>query len=229
MYQPGPDDKQQTRLNINFPHLLLVEGRDDGWFYEMACRFAGVADKIEIRSIGDNSGTAFQGAIRFLVEAASHLQTIAIIRDAEENPATTWISACDALERGGLPRPLQHGNLSPIQSDRQAAALIVPDLNTPGSMETICWLSLKGHPLATCVEDFRACAWACDPTLEPSTQALKDKTRIRAFLAVGTNIPHPVEPGKRFIEVTREGKLWDWNDPAFAPIIDFVKTVARVP
>jgi hypothetical protein len=83
------------------------------------------------------------------------------------------------------------------------------------------------HPLAACVEDFLVCAWNADPAAKPTTQALADKARIRALLAVGASTPHPVKPDKRFIEVIRENKFLDWSHPAFAPIIAFMKTIAR--
>lgn len=232
MYVEDNDENHRAPLNPNYPHLLLVEGKEGGWLYEMACRFAGVEGKIEIRSVGENSGTAFGRTVRVLKAVGLHLQTIAIIRDAEENPAGAWQSACDCLERAGLPRPIQSGKLTTQSSGIQCAALIVPDANTPGSMETVCWASLDGQeikPLITCVEDFLLCAWDGDQAIKPSTKALMDKARIRALLAVGASTPRLVKPDKRFIEVLKENKFWDWGHPAFAPIIDFVKTVARVP
>lgn len=226
MYQHDADGQKRTPLNPDFPHLIIVEGRDDGEFYEKMCQLAGVADKIEIRSVGDNSGTAFLRAIRFLKEVGSHLQTIAIIRDAEDNPAGSWESARDCLNRALLPSPTQSGILSSEQDGRRTAALIVP-IGKPGSVETICWASLDPHPLTACVEDFLACSWANDPGSKSTTQALMDKARIRALLAVGPSSPRPLDPEKRFIHAIRED-FWDWNHEAFAPIIDFMKTVARV-
>jgi hypothetical protein len=228
-YYEEPDAKKQTPLNRGFPHFLLVEGKDDGWFYETVCQLAGVFDKIEIRSVGDNSGTAFQRVVKFLAAGAPHLQTIALARDAEDDPAGTWRSACDALERAGLARPTQPGMLSAEQNGRRTGVLIVPAIDVPGSIETICWSSLGEQAIVSCVEDFLICSWGTDPASTPTTKALTDKARIRALLAVGSSFPRPVEAGKPFSAVVKEGKLWDWGHPAFAPIINFVKAVARVP
>ncbi len=226
MYQHDADGQKRTPLNPGYPHLIVVEGRDDGEFYEKACQFANVSDKIEIRSVGSN--TDFGGAIKLLAAVGSHLQTIAILRDSEDDPAETWRSACDCLERAGFPRPIQSGKLSYERDGRRTAALIVPAADVPGAIETVCWSSLALHPLVACVEDFLQCAWANDSGLKPTTQALIDKERIRALLAVGLSSPRPVEAGLRFIEVTRRSLLWDWSHQAFVPILDFVKAVARV-
>lgn len=227
MYVEDADEKNRVPLDPNFPHLLVVEGKEGGLLYEMICRFAGVADKIELRSVNGNDAAAFRKAIKPVVGVGSHLQTIAIIRDAEEHPAGAWQSVCQCFTQVGLPVPPQPGTLSPQPGGLQTAALIVPAINQMGSMETLCWSSLIGQPLAVCVEDFLTCAWDADQASKPTTQALADKARIRALLAVGSSTPRPVKPDKRFIEVIKENKFWDWNHQAFAPLIDFVKVVAR--
>lgn len=226
MYQPDTEGQQRTPLNPKYPHLIVVEGRDDGEFYDKICQFAGVADKIEIRSVGDNSGTAFFRAVKLLTAVGSHLQTVAIIRDAEDFPVGSWRSACDCLRRAGFPVPREQGKLSSERDGRRTGVLVVP-ADVPGGIETVCWLSLDLHPLTACVEDFLACSWAGDPASKPTTQALMDKTRIRALLSVGSSSPRHLDPDKRFIHAIRED-FWDWNHQAFAPIIDFVKVVVRV-
>jgi hypothetical protein len=228
MYVEDADENNRVALNSNFPHLLVVEGKEGGLLYEMICRFAGVDDKIELRSVNGNDATAFRKAIKPLVAVGFHLQTVAIIRDAEEHPVRAWQSVCSAFTQAGLPVPARSGVLSTHSSTLQTAALIVPAAHQKGSMETLCWLSLVGQPLADCVEDFLTCAWNADKTSKPTTQALTDKARIRALLAVGASIPRPVKPDKRFIEVIKENKFWDWSHQAFTPIVDFVKAVARV-
>ena len=100
--------------------------------------------------------------------------------------------------------------------------LVVP-LGEPGCIESICWSSLKGHPVAACVEQFLDCARTNDPSSNPPSRASIDKSRVHLVLAIGMNASLSVRAGLRVGEAK-----WDWNHRAFAPIIHFMKTVARI-
>lgn len=208
-----------TPLNAAFRHLILVEGIEDGRLYEMACKFAGVSDKIELRAVGGKK--EFTNALKVLVSLGRHLQTIAIIQDADDDPNAAFQSACDAMKNATLPCPALPGNLSPEREGISTAVLVVPP-DKPGCIESLCWSSLEGHPIAVCVEQFLHCAKTNDPPVKPSSLASVDKSRIYAALAMGMNASRPIRAGLRVGEAT-----WDWSHNAFAPAIRFVKTVAR--
>src|SRR6266849_11096462 len=202
-----------TPLDPAFQHLMLVEGMEDGRLYEMACKFAGVSDKIEIRSVGGK--TEFTNALRLLVSLGQHLRTIAIIRDADDDPRAAFQSACDAMKNA------KPGELSLEHEGRSTAVLVVPP-NGPGCIESLCWSSLSKHPVATCVEEFIGCARTKDPPSNPSSLAAIDKSRIHVVLAIGMNASSVARVGLRVGEAS-----WDWSHEAFEPVIRFVKAVAR--
>src|SRR6185437_12108614 len=140
MYRRNAADGR-TSLDSSYPNLLIVEGIEDCRFYEMACKEAGVSEKIQVWSA---EGKDFSSAkIKALVEVGSYLRTIAVIRDAEGNHETTWLSAIDALARAGLATPAQPGVLSSEVQGKCTAVLVVPH-DRPGSIETVCWASLVG-------------------------------------------------------------------------------------
>lgn len=209
-----------TSLNPAFRHLILVEGVEDGRVYEMACKFAEVSEQIEIRSVGGKK--EFTNALRLLVSLGQHLQTIAIIRDADDSPQAAFQSACDAMKNAKLPFPAVPGELSLEREGRSTAVLVVPP-GEPGCIESICWSSLKEHPVAACVEQFLDCAQTNDPSSNPPLRASIDKSRVHLVLAIGMNASPSVRAGLRVGEAT-----WDWNHDAFAPVIRFVKIVARI-
>ncbi len=219
MYGRDLSRRTPTPLDTAFQHLMLVEGVEDGRLYEMACEFAGVSDKIEIRSVGGKK--EFTNALRLLVSLGQHLRTIAIIRDADDDPRAAFQSACDAMKNARLPVPAKLGELSFEHEGRSTAVLVVPP-NGPGCIESLCWSSLSKHPMATCVEEFLGCARTKDPPSNPSSLAAVDKSRIHAVLAIGMNASPAVRMGLRVGEAS-----WDWNHEAFEPVIRFVKTVAR--
>lgn len=206
-------------LDTTLLHLILVEGVEDGRFYEMACKLAGVSDKIEIRSVGGKK--EFINALKVLVSLGQHLRTIAIIRDADDDFRAAFQSTCDALKNAKLPYPTGVGTLSREREGRSTAVLIVPP-DGPGCVESICWASLKEHPVVPCVEQLLDCAYTNDPPSTPPSLASIDKVRIHLALAVGMNASPAVRAGKRLGEAP-----WDWSHQAFSPIIQFVKIVAR--
>jgi Protein of unknown function (DUF3226) len=227
MYRRNAADGRIS-LESACPHLLLVEGVEDCRFYEVICQFAGVSEKIQIWSAGGKDFSSDK--IKALVTVGSHLRTIAIIRDAEDNHETTWLSATGSLQRAKLPSPPQPGILSSEIEGKCTAVLIVP-YDRPGSIESVCWASLKGplvkHPLVACVEQFLDCAQASNPPPHQPTQATLDKMRLWSLLAVGATNPRTIRAGLRLAEAA-EKDFWDWTHEAFSPIIDFVKTVARM-
>ncbi len=90
----------------------------------------------------------------------------------------------------------------------------------------MCWSAFAAHPIASCVDDFLRCAQTNDPSRNQATQANLAKSRIGTVLALGVNTPR-LTAGLRLAEAA-EQDFWDWNHPAFAPIIAFMKTVARL-
>jgi len=59
------------------------------------------------------------------------------------------------------------------------AISLLPDSNTPGMLETLCWRSLAGNPLLPCVEEYIKCVTSA------THQALahEDKSRLYAYIA----------------------------------------------
>ena len=224
MYRRGPVDPP-TPLDPHFLHLLLVEGQEDGRFYEQVCQHAGVADRIEIRQVG--GWARFAPALRTLVGIGTHLRTIAIVRDAEQNGRGAFQSACAAFQQAGLPQPSQPGRLSaPDAQGRCTAALIVP-IDSSGSIESVCWASLSGHPSLPCVERFLECIDTRDVPASSYTAAVMDKRRLWSLFAAGVHNPRHMNPGGRLAEAAEQG-FWDWTHTTFDPIVTFVRTVARL-
>ncbi|MFL5698973.1 MAG: DUF3226 domain-containing protein [Ktedonobacteraceae bacterium] len=159
--------------NMYETKTILVEGVEDGRLYEMACKFAGVSNKIEIRSVGGKG--EFTNALKVIVSLGQHLQTIAVIRDADDDPKAAFQSVCDAMKNAGLPYPALPGDLSPEREGKSTAVLIVPP-DKPGCIESICWSSLSEHPIVACGEEFLLSAQTNDPPLNPPWPAIGSLT-----------------------------------------------------
>lgn len=208
------------------PHLLIVEGPDDAYFFEAACRHLSISNTIEIRC--SHSQTRQANLLKAVVGIGTHLRTFAVVRDADADATAAFHSVVSAMRAAGLPQPRRAGQLSTDDSQGRATAVLILPESGSGALETVCLQSLASHPLVPCIETFLQCSQAADPSPKPAAlaPALPDKMRILALLAVGTHTPKRLEPGRRFGEAS-QANIWDWTHPAFEPVLTFLSAINR--
>lgn len=208
------------RRPISLPHLLLVEGSEDGRFYDQLCRFLEINDRIEIRQVG--GWTEFASQLKAVAALGTVVRTISVIRDADSSPLGAFQSVCDAFARARLPVPSTARAPTALDAEgRSTSVLIVPSAG-PGSIETVCWNTLAALPFVRCVDPFLACMDAAGGGATLSTEAAQAKRRIWSLLAAGCVVPRPLNAGLRLGEAAEQG-FWDWAHPAFAPIAEFLR------
>jgi hypothetical protein len=206
-------------VQIQRPKLLIVEGRDEGMFFEAAlANHLGLTD-IQVMPIGGK--TLLTQNLSALVNDPLFptVQSLAVVRDADATaPASTVSSAAQALQsvRGslrhvGLPHPAVHGQFA--AGAPRVGIFIVPNGVDDGMLETLCLLSVSTLPEFACVDGYFQCLQGYQ--IVPNNL---HKARAHAWLA-----SRP-EADKRVGEAAQAG-YWPWDSNAFDALWAFVRSL----
>jgi hypothetical protein len=204
--------KQARQVSKN--RLLLVEGRDEqnlGEAFLESLRFTNI-------QVFDAAGkTSFvtrgEAVLSQARTAGITLASIGIIRDADQNPKGAFRSVQGALRRLRLPCPSSPSDFT--ANVPSVGVFISPDAQSTGSLETLCWNSIRNTIQATCVDQFVQCL-RDNNALESSNEW---KTRTHAFLASKQNPVARVGEGAL-------AKYWEFDSPAFNGLRAFLRRLA---
>jgi hypothetical protein len=192
-------------IQITASRLLVVEGKDEKLFFEALIQHIGLED-IQILDIGGK--TRLRSALKALSSSPGFhkVNSLGIIRDADENSEGARQSVRDALQHAGLPDPDSSNNANP-----RVSILILPPDEKQGALEDLCLKSVGRDPVMKCVDDYFRCIGR---HLSDLNQRDLSKAKIQVFLAFKA-------PGKRLGEATQAG-CWSWNNEAFEKVKDFL-------
>lgn len=194
------------------PKLLLVEGRDEELVLSALLRHLEIYD-VQVQGYGGKTRLRY-----FLTTVTNEpnfdqIQSIGIVRDADDNARSALQSVQSSLRNVGLPAPQTF--LVPADGTPKVAVFIMPDNANPGALEDLCLAALSDDPAMACVADFVRCLQ--DVAVTPPVAVAK--ARIHAFLS-----SRP-DPDLRLGEAAqREGYL-PWNNPAFDQLADFLRNL----
>lgn len=168
-----------SRAPITHDTVLVVEGRDMFGFFLALLTELGLQNRIEIRNAGGIQD--WPGFLLALptVSGFGAVVSLGLVRDCETDPARAYQDVCNALRGAALPVPA--AALQPTQPPPppRVTVMLLPDPNTPGMLETLCWRALASHPLVPCVEQYLDCVRK--QTGQPL--AHEEKSRVYAYLA----------------------------------------------
>ena len=198
-------------LELNKPVLLLVEGPDDARFFAAFLTRLG-RDDVQVWAVGGKS--KFRPLIANLPSLPNFasLNSLNVIRDADDDPVSEFRSVRDALQYAGFPAP--PSAFVKVESNRMAVSVaIIPDADAPGSLEDLCWRSLEGLTEAACIEEYIECLGA-----DKIARNRLSKAKIYALLAIGN------QPGLRLGEAAESG-VWNWDAAAFQHIAEYLSGI----
>ena len=206
------------RITIEKSHLLIVEGKDEEFFFGALLEWLGFSN-IQILPIGGK--TKFRKNLGALINRKAEFARVKrlwIARDADNDFNSAFQSICDTLKFFSLPVP-QKPKI-PTDSYPEVSIFIFPDNKSPGILEDLCLKALQDNtqdtPIVKCLENYFCCL-ARRSTEFPNNLS---KAKIQAFLAAKE------EPGKRLGEAAQAGYL-PWDHPAFDEIKEFLRTLAE--
>ena len=188
---------------------LLVEGREDVQFFGAFLRYLEI-DAIQVRDYEGKDNLrrylrAFTGLVGF-----PQVQSIAIVRDADDNALSALQSVQDSLRNTGLAAPNRF--MTPTAGPPRISAFIMPDNSSSGALEKLCLSALADEPAMSCVDEFLQCV----NDRAGSGSRDEDKARIHAFLASRE------DPELRLGEAAQRGYI-PWNHSAFTSLVQFLK------
>lgn len=209
--------EQNTRVLLptiekNARFLLIVEGKDEKNLFEKLIEQMKV-ENLQVLPIGGK--TNLRGNLESLVSLSefNQIESIGVIRDADEDADGAFQSVADALERYNPPPEKQ---LVPTGNKPIWRVMILPGNGRKGAMETICIESVKGHPAMGCVEKYLHC---CDETEKLlKLQAQIDKAKAYSFIATR-------KPPEDEIGVGAKQGHWDFDSHAFDGVKEFILAV----
>lgn len=196
--------------------LLLVEGKDEvNLTNSMLCRWN--IGGVQVVNVGGRY--QFQDRLDALLSQARarrlQLSALGVLRDADDSPQSALQSVTGALHSVSLPAPNSQGAF--MRGAPSVGIFILPDGESRGSVEGLCWASVKDTPAAQCSTSYLKC-------LEDS-EALKSrntsKTLVHAYLAAQE------DPYARVGEGALKG-YWPIDHPVFDPLKRFVCRLAVI-
>ena len=191
---------------------LLVEGNDQRNFFEALKRHISL-ENIQIQNFGGvGELTSFLETLAASDEFKDRVQSLGIIRDAEESAGSAFQSIQSSLRNAGLSepiRPRERAGESPTVS-----VLILPDDTRPGMLETLLCETFADTSMDECVDAFLDCARA----LPGADIRRPDKSRAHAYIST---YPEP----QSSVGVAAQKGYWDLDHSALADVRHFLESL----
>ncbi len=204
-----PSQPPRWASPIEKSRLLVVEGPDDRVFLSALLRHLGKENDFDIRSLEGVSN--FNDMLRTFpgVSGFAQVETLGVIRDADQNVRSAFQSVCSALGNARLSVPKQP--LTMVGEKPRVSVFIWPDCESAGTLETLCLTAVHDDPAMGCVEQYFECLTQHLETM-PKTP---HKAHLHTFLASRE------KPGLRLGEAAEKG-YWPWDQAVFEPIKRFL-------
>jgi len=196
------------------PKLLLVEGREDRLVFKELCEYWGI-EGIQIMQM--EGITNLRARLNVLVRDPEfrNLQTLAIVRDADDDAQRAFQSVRNALSKcppvkTNLPSKAGvNGGNRPITT-----VFIVPDNESPGNLETMLNKTKAGDSIAACIDEFFGCLGR--ETDVKLSERHQDKARAYARIAASSN------PARSIGHSVQASGVWNLNHESLAPVKAFL-------
>ncbi|MEM6256093.1 MAG: DUF3226 domain-containing protein [Cyanobacteria bacterium P01_D01_bin.156] len=191
---------------------MLVEGKDTEAFITVLLSVSGL-DDLQVLDFGnvENFRPFIKGLVNRLDFRQIDIQSIGVIRDAEQNSSAAFVSVCDALKAANLDSPDQVEKIT--TGEPRTGIYLLPGLNaTSGMLEDLCLNMLDKDVAIKCVEQYFHCLTS-QGVEQPKNSA---KAKITAFLASRSEL-------KQRVGYAMNQDYWNWEHPCLNPLKDFLK------
>ena len=199
------------QVNPRQPRQLIVEGNDDKNFFEALIEHAGIVD-IEVHQVGGKDAfSSFLSGFAKTSGFGEFVDSIGIVRDADESAARTFQSIRGSLRRAALPVPDEP--CIPRRGDPRVNVMVLPGRQDTGMLETLLCETIAGSELDDCGREFMRCVEAA----EGRGFRTPHKTRASAFLAA--------REAHQSVGVAAKQGIWDLNHASLDPVRKFLATL----
>ncbi len=199
-----------TVAPVSSAKQVIVEGADDKRFIDQLLMARGAAG-VQVQPIGGKSQLRAYLQILRNDDEFPVVSSVAVLRDADDNPRAAWNSVVGALSAAGFAAPGAPGDFA--DGPPRVGALLLPGGGKHGSLETLCLASLLSAELE-CIDRLLDCVSGLGA---PRPNQL-DKARAYAWLATRER------PGLRVGEAAEKG-YWNFSSHAFDDLWAFLSRI----
>lgn len=211
--------------SISLPKVLLVEGKDEVKFFGA---FLAHLNIVGVQPIEVGGKDKFPIEFPTLTKDPNFriVNTVAIIRDADQNVKAVFDSVSYLLNQHKFPVPSAIGEIA-TSSKMKVGVFVMPGNKETGMLEDLCMKTVSSHPATQCVDSFMGCL---SRVLVPnSTPSIKEsakhyfpkvpaKAKAQAFLAA----MHEIVPS---VGIAAEKGYWDFEHVALSELKSFLTSL----
>ena len=127
-----------TPIRINKKHLLLVEGKDECNLFAALLEHYKLKSKIQVIEAGGTSqfSSRLKTILSSTIQYGIKLQSLGVIRDADDSPEGALQSVQGTLRNNTLPCPESHAQF--IGEHPRVGIFVLPSGDACGNLETLC-------------------------------------------------------------------------------------------
>ena len=197
---------------INQKIQLLVEGNDERNFFGAMLRHLNM-DGVQIQNFrGVNNLREFLRTFSDTDPFRDTVESVGVVRDAEISAEDAFRSVQGALRNAGLDVPNAPGVKT--GGAPSVSALILPDNQSGGMLETLLCRTFENTPLDGCIDDFFDCVRE-----RAGTQPHRpEKSRAHAYIAT-RDAPH------LSVGVAAQRGYWNLDHAAFDGVRLFLQSL----
>jgi hypothetical protein len=192
--------------------FVFCEGGDD------LAIITGVANSIGLnaltveRFLGKTKLHEFLRDARLRPEfSRQQVESLAVVRDADEDDKAAFQSVCDSLRNNGFAVPAANGGFA--DGRPKVGVLIVGPNGGSGMVEDLCLKSVSDRPEFDCVDSYFRCI-----EQKSGRKNFSSKARLRVWM--GSQPDYDLYVGK-----AAEKGYWPWGNPAFNELKAFLKAI----
>ena len=202
---------------IEKPCLLIVEGKDDKSFFEALTNKMKIDDQLQIMITEGNP--PYTDKIKAITEIPgffNNLIIMGIVRDADKSASDCMRSIQGALKHNDLPIPDTALRIARLEDKPAITVMIMPDCESPGMLEDLCFRAMIDDPASDCVEQFFDCL---EKNMSKPPRNLS-KAKLQAFLASRKKTVSGLG------DAAKKG-IFNWDDPVFDQVKQFLKQLIK--
>lgn len=206
--------------SISLPKVLLVEGKDEVRFFGA---FLAHLKIVGVQPIEVGGKDKFPIEFPTLTKDPNFkiVNTVAIVRDADQNVKAVFDSVSYLLNQHKFPVPSAVGEIA-TSTKMKVGVFVMPGNKENGMLEDLCMKTVSSHPATQCVASFMGCLSQVLTPPSPSKESAKHyfpkvpaKAKAQAFLAA----MHEIVPS---VGIAAEKGYWDLDHTALAELKAFL-------
>jgi len=193
--------------------ILLVEGADEVYFLIHFLKAVSLGDTIQILPYGEIK--RFKDFLESLkkLPGFSGVESIGIMRDADENPSSAFQSVTDALEKAGFDKPNEP--LKTVGNSPKITIMIIPNIKIRGALESLLLETVDDDSTMICVNDYIKCLIENKVLSKENTSKIA-KAKLYSYLAAKR------KAGLKIGEAAK-AEYWNFDSPVFEQLKNFLR------